>query len=94
MYPQGYHGTGMPIKACADKLVHEMKMFGKNFEGYNENENGNGNGNGNGNENANEIPIPAPVQGTTKEDVTKFTNVSKGRRHLYYTLNHKLIKAL
>lgn len=74
----------MPIKACADKLVHEMKMFGKNFEGYNENEN----------ENANGVPIPAPVQGTTKEDVTKFTNVSKGRRHLYYMLNHKLIKGL
>lgn len=67
LYPQGYHGTGMPIKACADKLVHEMKMFGQNFEGYNETDN------------ANEIQIPAPVQETTKEDVTKFTNVSKGR---------------
>ena len=57
----------MPIKACADKLVYEMKMFGQNFEGYNETNS------------VNEIPIPAPVQETTKEDVTKFTNVTKGR---------------
>lgn len=58
----------MPIKACADKLVYEMKMFGQSFEGYNETDN------------VNEVPIPAPVQETTKEDVTKFTNVSKGEK--------------
>src|SRR6201996_6026450 len=34
LYPQGYHCTGMPIKACADKLVREVEMFGQNFEGY------------------------------------------------------------
>src|SRR5579871_5684116 len=34
LYPQGYHCTGMPIKACADKLVREIEMFGKDFSGY------------------------------------------------------------
>src|SRR5437764_677200 len=30
LMPQGYHCTGMPIKAAADKLVREIEMFGKN----------------------------------------------------------------
>lgn len=34
LFPMGFHCTGMPIKACADKLVNEVKMFGQNFEGY------------------------------------------------------------
>lgn len=34
LFPQGYHCTGMPIKACADKLVREIEMFGKTFENY------------------------------------------------------------
>lgn len=34
LFPLGFHCTGMPIKACADKLVNEIKMFGQNFEGY------------------------------------------------------------
>ena len=28
LYPFGFHCTGMPIKACADKLVKEMKVYG------------------------------------------------------------------
>ena len=28
LYPFGFHCTGMPIKACADKLVKEMEMYG------------------------------------------------------------------
>ncbi|CAO3655639.1 unnamed protein product [Mucor hiemalis] len=36
LLPQGFHCTGMPIKACADKLTREMSMFGKNFEKYEE----------------------------------------------------------
>jgi leucyl-tRNA synthetase len=36
LFPLGFHCTGMPIKACADKLVDEVKMFGKNFERYQE----------------------------------------------------------
>ncbi|EFA02651.1 Leucine--tRNA ligase, cytoplasmic-like Protein [Tribolium castaneum] len=28
LFPFGFHCTGMPIKACADKLKREMEMFG------------------------------------------------------------------
>ncbi|KAF8927224.1 leucyl-tRNA synthetase [Dissophora ornata] len=31
LFPLGWHCTGMPIRACADKLAREMEMFGKNF---------------------------------------------------------------
>ncbi|KAL4791213.1 hypothetical protein BDV19DRAFT_314022 [Aspergillus venezuelensis] len=34
LFPLGFHCTGMPIKACADKLADEVKKFGQNFEGY------------------------------------------------------------
>ncbi|KAL9051082.1 MAG: hypothetical protein Q9162_006255, partial [Coniocarpon cinnabarinum] len=64
LYPQGYHCTGMPIKACADKLVREIEMFGKNFERCPETAVVNG-------EAPNEAP--APTQQQTKEDVTKFS---------------------
>ncbi|OGM49960.1 leucyl-tRNA synthetase [Aspergillus bombycis] len=36
LFPLGFHCTGMPIKACADKLSDEVKKFGQNFEGYKE----------------------------------------------------------
>ncbi|KAJ5168003.1 Leucine--tRNA ligase cytoplasmic [Penicillium canariense] len=36
LFPLGFHCTGMPIKACADKLRDEVKLFGQNFEGYKE----------------------------------------------------------
>ncbi|KXT13641.1 hypothetical protein AC579_4981 [Pseudocercospora musae] len=66
LYPQGFHCTGMPIKACADKLVREIEMFGQNFENCPvesvKDENAEPNG-----------ASPAPVQETTKEDITKFT---------------------
>ncbi|KAI2636056.1 leucyl-tRNA synthetase [Xylaria nigripes] len=32
LFPQGYHCTGMPIKAAADKLKREIELFGQNFE--------------------------------------------------------------
>ncbi|KAI1191726.1 leucyl-tRNA synthetase [Nemania serpens] len=32
LFPQGYHCTGMPIKAAADKLKREIEMFGQQFE--------------------------------------------------------------
>ena len=38
LFPLGFHCTGMPIKACADKLVDDVKKFGKNFENYHEDE--------------------------------------------------------
>ncbi|KDQ54541.1 hypothetical protein JAAARDRAFT_38215 [Jaapia argillacea MUCL 33604] len=34
LFPHGFHVTGMPIKACADKLIREIEMFGPDFEGY------------------------------------------------------------
>ncbi|TIC23753.1 leucyl-tRNA synthetase [Wallemia mellicola] len=34
LFPLGYHCTGMPIKAAADKLVREMELFGKDLSGY------------------------------------------------------------
>lgn len=69
LYPQGYHCTGMPIKACADKLVREIEMFGNNFERCPEASASNGD--------APEEP-PAPTQAQTKEDVTKFS-AKKGK---------------
>ena len=34
LFPFGFHCTGMPIKACADKLKREVEIFGKDFSGY------------------------------------------------------------
>ena len=28
LFPFGFHCTGMPIKACADKIEKEIKMYG------------------------------------------------------------------
>ena len=28
LFPQGFHCTGMPIKACADKLDYELSTYG------------------------------------------------------------------
>ncbi|KAK0391121.1 hypothetical protein NLU13_0623 [Sarocladium strictum] len=36
LWPQGYHCSGMPIKASADKIAREIEMFGERFEGYKE----------------------------------------------------------
>lgn len=32
LFPFGFHCTGMPIKASADKIKRELEMFGPNFE--------------------------------------------------------------
>ncbi|KAK5661310.1 hypothetical protein OQA88_11205 [Cercophora sp. LCS_1] len=66
LFPQGYHCTGLPIKASADKLVKEVEMFGRDFERYKEEEE------------EEEVPAPAPAQKGAKEDVTKF-NAKKGK---------------
>lgn len=69
LFPLGFHCTGMPIKACADKLTEDVRKFGQNFERYEEES-----------ENGKEKTVvpPAPTQAQTKEDVTKFTS-SKGK---------------
>ncbi|KAI4149308.1 MAG: hypothetical protein LQ340_004705, partial [Diploschistes diacapsis] len=67
LFPLGYHCTGMPIKACADKLVAEVARFGQNFENYEEEEAASA-----------ADYIPAPTQAQTKEDITKFT-ATKGK---------------
>lgn len=64
LFALGFHCTGMPIKACADKLRDEIKKFGQDFEGYEAEvasqpmENGN---------------LPAPTQGVKKDDLSKFS---------------------
>ncbi|KAF2635820.1 leucyl-tRNA synthetase [Massarina eburnea CBS 473.64] len=66
LFPLGFHCTGMAIKACADKLVREIAMFGPLFEGYADDEN---------------IPTPTTLKDTTKDaktDVTKFMS-KKGK---------------
>ena len=66
LFPMGFHCTGMPIKACADKLINEIKLFGENFEGYTDADAAD--------DKANETPAPS----THHEDVTKFT-AKKGK---------------
>ena len=66
LFPMGFHCTGMPIKACADKLINEISMFGENFSGYKPEE-----------EAAAAIE-DKPAAKAKKEDLTKFTtNKSK-----------------
>ncbi|KAI1107739.1 leucyl-tRNA synthetase, cytoplasmic [Jackrogersella minutella] len=65
LWPQGYHCTGLPIKASADKLAKEVELFGQEFEKYKESD-----------EPAVET-VAAPAQ-REREDVTKFT-AKKGK---------------
>ncbi|KAI0479377.1 hypothetical protein GGR56DRAFT_634681 [Xylariaceae sp. FL0804] len=66
LFPMGFHCTGMPIKACADKLVNEVKMFGRDFENYKDEE-----------PIIEEKPIAAPAK-AARDDPTKFT-AKKGK---------------
>ena len=61
----GFHCTGMPIKACADKLVNELAMFGREFENYKEDE-------------ADDEQVPAEPASQARDDLTKFT-AKKGK---------------
>ena len=67
LFPLGYHCTGMPIKACADKLTDDVRKFGINFEKYTDEE-----------EEGTSGLLAAPTQAQTKEDITKFTS-KKGK---------------
>ncbi len=69
LFPLGFHCTGMPIKACADKLVREVEMFGRNFERYTEEDS---------TESFPREETPAPTQGLAREDITKFS-AKKGK---------------
>ncbi|KAL2913766.1 cytosolic leucyl tRNA synthetase [Polyrhizophydium stewartii] len=62
LFPFGFHCTGMPIKACADKLKREVELFGPDFERYSEEE-----------QQENEEPnAPAPsAEKQAKDDPTK-----------------------
>ncbi|KAI5787680.1 hypothetical protein DFH27DRAFT_596217 [Peziza echinospora] len=64
LFPLGYHCTGMPIKACADKLIREIQLFGENFENVPAEED--------------DEPMPPPSAAAPKEDVTKFA-AKKGK---------------
>ncbi|OIW27799.1 leucyl-tRNA synthetase [Coniochaeta ligniaria NRRL 30616] len=64
LWPLGYHCTGLPIKASADKLIKEVKMFGRDFENYKEEES--------------VIEDAPPAHKQTKEDPTKFA-AKKGK---------------
>ncbi|KAK9323613.1 hypothetical protein V1517DRAFT_319860 [Lipomyces orientalis] len=64
LFPLGFHCTGMPIKACADKLIREIEMFGPNFE--------------NAPTDKDEDPEPTAVPVNAKSDPTMFrANKSK-----------------
>ena len=72
LFPQGFHVTGMPIKAAADKIKNEIAMFGQNFENAPKDDD----------EDADSAPIPAPTQNVPKTDVTKFKNTKRGKAAL------------
>ncbi|KAH8834105.1 hypothetical protein DL96DRAFT_1666957 [Flagelloscypha sp. PMI_526] len=36
LFPHGFHVTGMPIKAAADKIVRELELFGQDLENFEE----------------------------------------------------------
>ena len=69
LFPLGFHCTGMPIKACADKLTEDVRKFGQNFEKYEDEDLGDVRQTG---------QAPAPTQAQTKDDITKFTS-KKGK---------------
>ena len=71
LFPQGFHCTGMPIKACADKLAREIKTYGcppkfPTAEEEEEAANGGDGSNNNGDE-------EAANGDAMKADPTKFT---------------------
>ncbi|KPI43510.1 Leucine--tRNA ligase, cytoplasmic [Cyphellophora attinorum] len=70
LFPLGFHCTGMPIKACADKLVEDVRRFGQNFERFDDEEGENVPENG--------VPVAPTQDVNVKEDITKFKS-KKGK---------------
>lgn len=73
LWPMGYHCTGLPIKASADKLAKEVELFGAEFERYREDEEGAEDAAA-----AAAAVAAAATKPTAKEDVTKF-RATKGK---------------
>ncbi|KIK54623.1 hypothetical protein GYMLUDRAFT_87970 [Collybiopsis luxurians FD-317 M1] len=65
LFPHGFHVTGLPIKASADKLVREIELFGENFERYVEPEP--------------EPEEPAPSRGTASASTADKSKGKKGK---------------
>jgi leucyl-tRNA synthetase len=73
LFPLGFHCTSMPIKACADKLVEDVKRFEQNFKKFQEEQS---------EDKPNGVPI-ALVQGANvKDDITKFKSKANRLRRL------------
>ncbi|ODV88620.1 hypothetical protein CANCADRAFT_125746 [Tortispora caseinolytica NRRL Y-17796] len=64
LFPMGFHCTGMPIKASADKLIREMELFGPNFDQNQDDDDDDG---------EESLEPSQSATPTTHEDVTKFT---------------------
>ena len=62
LFPLGFHCTGMPIKAAADKIKREVELFGSDFSKAPIDD-----------EDAEESQQPAKTE-TKREDVTKFSS--------------------
>jgi leucyl-tRNA synthetase len=61
LFPLGYHCTGLPIKASADKIAKEVEMFGQEFERYDEEAD------------VEAVPVPNAALPKPKDDITKFS---------------------
>lgn len=59
LFPQGFHCTGMPIKASADKIKREVEEFGKDFSNVPARE---------------ETAEETPSEPKKREDLSKFTS--------------------
>lgn len=68
LWPQGYHCTGLPIRASADKIAAEVKKFGVNFESYNA-------------EQEAEADAEAAASGESKPEKAKNEDVTKFKAH-------------
>ncbi len=68
LFPLGYHCTGLPIKASADKIAKEVKLFGQEFERYREEDD----------EEDEAAAAAAAAPKAARDDVTKF-NTKKSK---------------
>ncbi|KAF3191307.1 cytosolic leucyl tRNA synthetase [Orbilia oligospora] len=69
LFPLGFHCTGMPIKASADKIVREIERFGEDFSGADAEL---------AEDQTENAPPPPPAATKEKEDPTKFA-AKKGK---------------